>query len=244
MEPKFPENIGATARIAYNMGLSRLIVVRHDPPDYESMAKMATHKAVHLIKNMEVHKSLADALAPFSHVIGTTARRGRQRTVERSPREVVEQVASLLPENQIAFLFGPEDRGLTNDDLKFCQITSSIPTAGFSSLNLAQAVAVHCYEIYHGLIHMQKDLTPSPKFATSFELEGMYAHVEEALVKIDFLQKTNHSYWMHNIRQFLGRMQLSSKDANIIRGICRQFLWHQSAEPREEAICDKEEPNA
>jgi tRNA/rRNA methyltransferase len=203
------------------------------------MAKMATHKAVHLIKNMEVHQRLADALAPFSQVIGTTARRGRQRTVERSPREVMEQIIPFLPENQIAFLFGPEDRGLTNDDLKFCQMTSSIPTADFSSLNLAQAVAVHCYEIYHGLIHMQKDLTPSPKYATSFELEGMYTHVEEALVKIDFLQKTNHSYWMHNIRQFLSRTQLSSKDTNIIRGICRQFLWYQGTERRKEEIYDK-----
>ena len=73
MEPKFPENIGATARIAWNMGLSRLIVVRQNEPDYELMAKMATHKAVHLIDTMELHQSLEKALAPFSCVVGTTA---------------------------------------------------------------------------------------------------------------------------------------------------------------------------
>jgi tRNA/rRNA methyltransferase len=237
-EPKFPENIGAAARIAWNMGLSRLIVVRDSLPDHEPMAKMATHKAVHLVENMELHQSLATALAPFSCVIGTTARRGRQRILERGPREVIEQISSLLPENQVAFLFGPEDRGLTNEDLRYCQMTSAIPTADFSSLNLAQAVAVHCYEIYHGLIHSQKNLKPSPKFASSFELEGMYDHVEEALVKIDFLKKTNHTYWMNNIRQFLGRTRLTSKDANIIRGICRQFLWHQETVGPEKASND------
>jgi tRNA/rRNA methyltransferase len=108
-------------------------------------------------------------------------------------------------------------------------MTSAIPTAGFSSLNLAQAVAVHCYEIYYGLIHAKKDITPAPKFASTFELEGMYTHVEQALLEIDFLQAKNHSYWMNNIRQFLSRIRLSSKDANIIRGICRQFLWRQTS---------------
>ena len=225
-EPKFPENIGAAARIAWNMGLSRLIVVRKTAPAYDTMAKMATHKAVHLIDNMELHDSLDTALAPFSWVIGTTARRGRQRLLERGPRAIVEEISGLLPENQIAFVFGPEDRGLTNDDLRFCQMTSAIPTAGFSSLNLAQAVAVHCYEIYHGLIHNRKDITPSPKLASHYELEGMFAHVEETLVEINFLEEHKHTYWMNNIRHFLNRTRLSSKDANIIRGICRQFLWH------------------
>ena len=205
MEPKFPENIGAAARIAWNMGMSRLIVVRREAPDYESMAKMATHKAVHLIDTMELHQDLGVALAPFSCVVGTTARRGRQRILEKGPREVVQEIAPLL------------------------QMTSAIPTAGFSSLNLAQAVAVHCYEIYYGLIHAKKDILPAPKFASTFELEGMYTHVEEALLKIDFLQDKNHSYWMNNIRQFLSRIRLSSKDTNIIRGICRQFLWHQGS---------------
>jgi tRNA/rRNA methyltransferase len=229
MEPKFPENIGAAARIAWNMGLSRLIVVRKDKPDYESMAKMATHKAVHLIDTMELHENLEKALAPFSCVVGTTARRGRQRLLENSPRDIIQEIAPLLPDNQIAFLFGPENCGLTNDDLKYCQMTSAIPTAGFSSLNLAQAVAVHCYEIHYGLIHAKKDMTPSPRLASLFELEGMYAHLEEALLKIDFLQEKNHAFWMNNIRHFLSRIRLSPKDANIIRGICRQFLWYQSS---------------
>lgn len=240
MEPKIPENIGAAARVAWNMGLSRLIVVRDSLPDYESMAKMATHKAVHLIDNMELHHSLESALAPFSRVVGTTARRGRQRTLEMGPREVVAEIEEMVYENEVAFLFGPEDRGLTNDDLKFCQMTSAIPTADFSSLNLAQAVAVHCYEIYYGLIQSKKDMKPAPRLATNFELEGMYTHVEKALVKIDFLKETNHAYWMNNIRKFFNRFRLTSKESNIIRGICRQFLWHQEKVSLKRTDHDKE----
>jgi tRNA/rRNA methyltransferase len=226
VQPKFAENIGAAARSMFNMGLSQLIIVRDQPPEYEAMAKMATHKAVHLIDTMEMHGSVEEAIAPFSYIVGTTARRGRQRGSERSPRQIVGAMADFLPGNRAAILFGPENCGLCNDELKYCHMVSAIPTADFSSLNLAQAVAIHCYELYHGLIHEHKDIEPVPKLATSFELEGMYRHVEEALVKIDFLEEKNHSYWMNNIRGFLGRLHLSSKESNIIRGICRQFLWH------------------
>jgi tRNA/rRNA methyltransferase len=227
MQPKFPENIGAAARSAFNMGISRLTIVRDELPDRESMTKMATHKARHLIDNMEIHMNLEDALADFNYVIGTTARRGRQRGKNHNPRQVISKIADIVPNNKVAFLFGPEDSGLTNEELKYCHMTSSIPTADFSSLNLAQAVAIHCYEIYHGLIHDHKDTEPSPQYASTFELEGMYSHVEKALIQVNFLQEKNHTYWMNNIRQFLGKIRLSSKDSNIIRGICRQFIWYQ-----------------
>ena len=233
MEPKFPENIGAAARIAWNMGISRLIVVRDEFPDYETMAQMATHKAVHLIDNMEFHHTLEEALRPFSQVVATTARRGRQRLVEKTPRDIVQEISPLLPNNQVAFLFGPEHRGLTNSDLKYCQKTSTIPSADFSSLNLAQAVAIHCYELRYTLIHEPKNIVASPQYASTFELEGMYHHVENALLEIDFLQEKTKKYWMKNIRQFLGRVKLTSKESNIIRGICRQFLWYQSAHRRQ-----------
>ena len=227
VHPKFAENVGAAARVAYNMGIERLIVVRDQSPDYEAMAKMATHKAAHLLETMPVYSSLAEAIASFPLVVGTTARHGRQRVLERSPRQIVHAVLDDLPENDVAILFGPEDTGLTNEDLKYCQLLSTIPTAGFSSLNLAQAVAIHCYEFFYALAYEPRAIASKPRLADSHELEGMYAHVEEALVRIDFLQENNHAYWMNNIRQFFSRMRLGKKDAKIIRGICRQFIWYQ-----------------
>lgn len=227
MGPKYPENIGSTARVMHNMGINDLRIVRSSPPKPERMAMMATHNAMHILENMTTYATLGEALNDCSIVVGTTARRGRQRNIERSPRDVIETILPQIKNNKVAILFGPEDRGLTNEDLRYCQFTSAIPTSGFSSLNLAQAVAIHCYEVYHGLIHAQKNMAPASKLATSFELEGMYSHVEDALIEIDFLEEKNHQYWMNNIRLFFARIKLTAKDAQIIRGVCRQFLGHQ-----------------
>jgi len=227
MQPKYPENIGAAARVALNMGISRLLVVRDEEPDREKMAKMATHEAAHLIEPLELYSDLGQALASFSYIVGTTARQGRKRRIENTPRQMVTTVASLLENNQVALLFGPEHRGLTNDDLQYCHLTVTIPTANFSSLNLAQAVAILCHELYYGALYQGKEVVASPKMATARELEGMYAHVAELLNTIGFLRTEDTTYWMRNIRKFLGRIGLRSKEARIIRGFCRQLLWHE-----------------
>jgi len=228
MAPKYPENIGAAARCAMNMGISRLIVVRDESPDHEKMLKMATHKAAHLIENLKHCKDLKKALEPFSFVVGTTARQGRKRKIDNSPRIMLDSVLPLLENNRVALLFGPEHRGLTNDDLKYCQATVTIPTADFSSLNLAQAVAILCYELYWGIAYSDKARHAAPKLATTFELEGMYEHVEKLLNRIGFLRTDDSSYWIRNIRKFFGRVGLQAKEARIIRGFCRQFLWYEN----------------
>jgi tRNA/rRNA methyltransferase len=228
VNPKYPENIGSAARAAWNMGITRIIVVADEYPDHGQMVKLATHNAAHLIDAMEFHENLGDALKPFSRIIGTTARKGRHRGPGNSPRDIMKTILPLLQKNQIAFLFGAEDRGLTNDDLKYCQLRSAIPTADFSSLNLAQAVAIHCYEIFHAVVHEQKATTSNPKLASSWEVENMYEAMESSLNHIDFLQEKSHTYYMRNIRQFFGRMQLKSKETKLIHGICRQFLSHES----------------
>jgi tRNA/rRNA methyltransferase len=235
MEPKYSENIGAAARCAMNMGISRLIIVCNEDPDQEKMLKMATHKAAHLIEQLERYTTLEDALAPFSHVVGTTAREGRKRRIKNSPRYMSDTILPLLENNQVALLFGPEHRGLTNDDLQYCQTTVTIPTADFSSLNLAQAVAILCYELYWGVIHSDKVKQSSPKLANSYELEGMFEHVEEMLNRIGFLRTNDTTYWIRNIRHFLGRVGLRAKEARIIHGFCRQFLWHDEQQKKKKS---------
>lgn len=241
--PKFPENIGASARVASNFGISELVVVSTETYDKERMLKMATHKAAHLIHEMRICPTTAEACAPFHCIVGTTARQGRRRLQDQSPREVMAEVLPMLGGNRIGLMFGPEDSGLSNEDLDFCQFASTIPTAGFSSLNLAQAVAIHCYELYTAGNGNPFTAVPKSDLANSFDLGGMYDHIEEALGEINFLRDTNRTYWMRNIRQFLGRMQLKKKEASLIRGICRKFLWHSrhiqgsDSTPEEAASC-------
>jgi tRNA/rRNA methyltransferase len=233
VEPKFPENIGAAARVATNCGITRLLVVRRVKPDREKMLRMATHKAAGLIERMELCADLETALADFAVVIGTTARQGHLRRPPNHPRVTMAKVAPLLAKNRTALLFGPEDRGLSNDDLKFCRFTSTIPTADFASLNLAQAVGIHCYELYNELLFGPAGAvaaTHAAKQATTGEMEGMYGHMEEVLRRIEFLKTTNHEqddYWLNSIRKVLGRVGLQGREVKIIRGFCRQFLWYE-----------------
>jgi tRNA/rRNA methyltransferase len=231
--PRYPENIGASARIAFNFGISRLIVVTEETPDRERMLKMATHKAAHLIRNISVTADVTEAAAPFNFIVGTTARRGRHRVLEQTPREVMATLAPLVQGNRVALMFGPENTGLTNRELDLCQFMSTIPTAGFSSLNLAQAVAIHCYELAMSFAATPSGSADDVDYANSFELEGMYGHIEQALKTVTYLDQQNTSYWMRNIRQFLSRVRLKKKEASMIRGVCRKFLWYSGNRIRE-----------
>ena len=228
VRPRYPENIGAAARIAYNFGIPELTVVTDKEPDQERMLKMATHKAGHLIRGMRLVTTTAEAASPYNFIVATTARQGRQRVRMQSPRAVMEEIRPLAraENNRIALMFGPENTGLTNEDLDFCQFYSTIPTADFSSLNLAQAVAIHCYELYMAMVFGSSKPAQPLDYANSFDLEGMYGHISEALSEITFLDDNNQVYWMRSIRRFLGRVRLTKKEASLIRGICRKFLWH------------------
>jgi tRNA/rRNA methyltransferase len=218
------ENVGAAARVAWNMGISRLVVVRDSLPEREEMAKMATHKASHLIDGIELYPTVAEALAEFSLVVGTTARRGRHRLATQGPREMASELLPFLDHNKVAILFGPEDTGLTNDDLKFCRFASAIPTAEFSSLNLAQAVAIHCYELYYAVVHAPKNMRLSPQLATSYELESMYSSVETALATLFSIEATTRADWLYHLRRLFSRMVLTSREASTVRSICNKLL--------------------
>ena len=124
----------------------------------------------------------------------------------------------------MALLFGPEDRGLSNEELRFCHALATIPTADFSSLNLAQAVMVFCYELFRCRLEAPKEFTP--RLANRFELDAMYAHLQDVLMRISFIQPSNPDYFMQNLRQFGARMRLRAKEVQIVRGICRQIDWY------------------
>lgn len=228
VDPQFPENVGAAARVAMNFGISRLVVVKNEALDRGRMLTLATHNAAAIIDNMEIRPTLGAALSPFAFAVGATARQGRHRRLHCDSREMVEHLLPLLANNQIALVFGPEHSGLSNEDLTLCNLLASIPTAGFSSLNLAQAVAVLSYELYYGLLNASCRVEKRvPKLAQSHELEAMYQQVEKMLVSVGFLKTVDHDYWMRNIRQFLGRTGLRAKEVRIVRAFCRQFEWYE-----------------
>lgn len=222
--PQIPENIGAVARAAANMGLSRLILVSPKNCDLTRVLKTATLAVADLVENMELFSDLPTALQSFSYIVGTTARTGGQRRQLQTPREIAAKLVPICRNNAAALLFGPEDRGLTNAQLRYCHSVVTIPTSTFSSLNLAQAVMILCYELRLAGVPPVNQFIP--RLATRRELDGMYEHLKETFLKINFINTENPDYWMQNVRRFFSRVGLQARDVKIIRGICRQIDWY------------------
>lgn len=239
VEPQIPENIGAAARAMYNMGIRSLSLVRPKNCELERVLKTATGPSMDLIEEMEVFDRLLPAIGPYGYVVGTTARIGALRPAQTSPRRLARDLVPITRHNRVAILFGPEDRGLSNDHLRYCHTIANIPTAGFSSLNLAQAVMLFCYEVF--MASREPGGKAEPRLANKFELEGMYDHLRDVLERIGFLDPQNPEHWMTNIRRFLSRVPLRAREVRVIRGVCRQMDWYagqlekQKARHREDA---------
>jgi tRNA/rRNA methyltransferase len=224
VRPRYPENIGASARAVRNMGIGNLIVVQPLNYDLEKVLKLATHAAQDVVEKIQIYDDLNSALSQFQYIAATTARLGARRQVIQSPSRLAKHLVPISRENQIGILFGPEDKGLTNEDIWNSHVLVNIPTDKFSSLNLAQAVMVVCYELFKTSIEKTSGFIP--RLATHHELEGMYDQLKEILVRINFLNPENPEYWLNNIRQFFSRLPLRSKEVNLVRGICRQINWY------------------
>jgi len=224
VEPQIPENIGAVARAMNNMGIRRLILVKPERCDLTRILRMATGTSIDIVEAMEVFEDLNEALAPFHYVVGTTARSGSHRPSLTNPRDLAQELISISQNNHVAILFGPEDRGLSNEHLRFCHTIATIPTAQFASLNLAQAVMIFCYDFF--LASRLPSEEPLPRLANKFELEGLYEHLKTVLTRIGFINPQNPEHWMLNIRRFLSRVPLRARDVRILRGICRQMDWY------------------
>ena len=224
VHPQIPENIGSAARAMNNMGLSRLVLVDPKNCDLCRVLKTATGTSIDLVEQMEVYENLKDALGLCQYVVGTTARLGSFRPAMTQPSNLAEDLIPISKNNRVAILFGPEDRGLSNEQLRYCHTIATIPTASFSSLNLAQAVMIVCYEIFKAGSESPPEFVP--RLPCSSELEGMYDHLNDVLMKIVFLDPKNPEHWMRNIRRFFSRLPLRARDVRIVRGICRQINWY------------------
>lgn len=223
-KPKYAGNVGSIARVAKNMGIGNIIVVGAADLDREEMERRSTHLALDMLDQIKYYDEIGEALADFQYVVGTTARLGKARGPFNTPRKVAESVVNISRKNKVALLFGPEDRGLTNAELRYCQAVVTIPSSReFKSLNLSHAVMILCYEIYAAALPATEEV--EPKWACSDELEGMYGQIKTMLSDIGFLNPENPEYWMTHLRRFFARSGLLAREVKIIRGICRQLEW-------------------
>ena len=230
-----PGNIGGVARAMKNMALEQLVLVA--PKEFPSdKADARASGATDILASARVVDTLEQALEGCQLVVGASARGRHIPWPVVDPRELAEQVVAVqsaakgeVPE--VALVFGREDRGLTNEELHRCHRHVHIPSnPDFSSLNLAAAVQVLCYEVRMAALAQQNAAAKpddQPQWGTAWdidsasadELERMFEHLEQTLVEIDFLDPDNPRQLMTRLRRLYLRAHPDKVEVGILRGI-------------------------
>lgn len=214
-----PGNIGATARAMKNMGISDLRLV--DPryfPHEDATARASGAEDVLAAAN--VVSELAEAIADCSYVAGASARSRSIDWPSLSPRECASHLLDQPADSNVAVVFGPENSGLKNADLDRCNALLKIPTdPSFSSLNIAMAVQVICYELCLARIDPPKSAPPESPPATAVEMEHFYQHLEDVLIASDFLDPGKPRLLMRRLRRLFTKADPDKNEINILRGI-------------------------
>lgn len=231
VDPKYSGNIGSSARAMKSMGVTDLrLVFPHDPVEHTNAeARMMAMYAQDMLYRAPVYKSLREAVADCSLVVGATRRRGKYRYAPNVAHGLMGRIFKTARDFPVALVFGSEDVGLSNDHLRCCHELTYIPAdPEFASLNLAMAVMIVCYELYRNAFEISDEIPQTSAalpLATVEELGGMFGHMKDTLLRINFLDRENPERMMTYLRRILSRADLSPKDVKILRGIFRQVNW-------------------
>jgi len=208
-----------------NTGFSRLIISCPEIEDWATAGKLAV-SAADLLDQAPRCGSLDEAIAMSEarFLVGTT---GRDRKYWQSTEieAAAPQILGRSLSGGTALLFGPENTGLSNEELTLCHMTMTIPSSGeLASYNLAQAVLLVLYTLMTQARPEDRPDTPDP--ASFEEVEGMYEHVQELLLEVGFLLDDNPDHMMRTVREFVNRAGPGEGDVKVIRGISRKLLYH------------------
>ncbi len=224
VETSHPGNIGAVARAMKNMAMDNLCLVK--PKIFPSAdATARASGADDILAGAKVYATLTEAVADCQLVLGTSARCRTISWPELTPRECAEKIIIHEPGNKVAILFGRENSGLKNHELDLCHYLLRIPcNSEYSSLNIAAAVQVICYELFVAA-GLQETLQIGDKgespLATAEQMESFYGHLHQALVDIGFMHPDKSKSIMRRLRRIYNRIQLDTKELDILRGILK-----------------------
>lgn len=220
VEPSHPGNIGAAARALKTMGLSNLVIVAPKRfPDPQAQWRAAG--AQDTLDGARVVATLDEAIDDCSTVIGTS---NRLRNIPWPVAPATEAVASALAaaaHGPVAILFGREDNGLTGDELRRCHLHLAIPAnPDYSSLNLAMAVQIVCYELFRQAAAGEGfDNSWDRPAASSSEVDGMLGHLEQALTAVDFHDPSNPGQSLTRLRRLFLRIRPDVTEVAMLRGV-------------------------
>jgi tRNA (cytidine32/uridine32-2'-O)-methyltransferase len=219
-----PGNIGSAARAMKTMGLSQLVLVNPiTAPDGKSIALAAG--AGDVLANAKTVSTLAEAVADCGLVIGTSARSRTLSWPMLEPRGCGEKMISEVSKYPVALVFGRENNGLSNEELQQCHFHVCIPAnPDYSSLNLAAAVQTLCYEVRMAYLNLSRGQYPEnhpedTEYPLSEDLEGFYSHLEQTLIKTNFIIAKHPGMVMSKLRRLYNRSRPETQELNILRGI-------------------------
>ncbi|HEX6692852.1 MAG TPA: RNA methyltransferase, partial [Burkholderiales bacterium] len=220
--PSHPGNIGAAARAMKAMGLTDLRLVAPERWPAKEDQWMATH-AQDVLQAAKVCSTLTEAIDDCAAAFALSARPREWSPQVLDVRSAGARAAQIA--DQIAFVFGSEDAGLTNDEVFACQFLVHIPTQpGSSSLNLAQAVQIVCYELFLSTGATVPGARME-KLATVEDIEGLYGHLEHAAVRSGFYVPESRSKLPERLRRLFSRVpDLEREEVNILRGLLKALI--------------------
>jgi len=248
VEPSHPGNVGAAARALKTMGFSRLVLVAprlaHVQSDPEAIAMASGAEDV--LASARIVPTIAEALTGVTWSVALTARMREYGPPQLAPREAASEARRHALGGNIAFVFGNERTGLSNEHVERCSALAHIPAnPAYSSLNLAQAVQVLAYELrmaylFNDLengndssgsdtaaarvkVEVQGEADPAAR-APNEQVERMFVHLENALIALEFLDPANPKKLMSRLRRLFARAGLEREEVNILRGIAKHIL--------------------
>ncbi len=216
-----PGNIGAAARAMHNMCFERLLLVDPQCPVGE-VAYARASGANRVLDERVTHSSLQAAIADCQCVIAASARRRSLGWPELEPVQMAQKLLQLDDDSRAAVVLGREHSGLTNAELQLCNYMVTIPTnPDFSSLNLAAAVQVLCYEVFRQVADPPptRRVEPLDEPASSDELEGYFEHLQRVLENNRFVDPGRPGQIMQRLRRLYLRNELTRGEINILRGM-------------------------
>lgn len=230
VEPQNDINIGTSVRAAKNFGLSSLRLVNPRVADPETIGISAPN-ASDFIDSIETYEQIDEALADCIFVIGMTARRRSAKWKVLEPRSAAVSVIEATQGGRVAFLFGREDSGLSNEALDRCHAVVTVPTnPDYSSLNLGQAVLLMAWELFRAVegvelkptrltrVEMDSEYPP----ATMRGMERLFDCTESALEAVEFFKVDHNEHIMRSIRSVFLRANLDERELAIWLGAFKE----------------------
>ncbi len=226
VRPLYGGNVGSVCRAMMNMGLHDLVIAEPRPEFNTFDAVKWSYRAREIWDRHRTFDSLAAAVGDCRLVAGTSVREGLYRQHSRTPRAWAPQLLAAAGEGPVALVFGPEDNGLSNEDIAYCTHLIRIPsTEAYSSLNLSHAVMVCAYELFVAAEAYTPPAEASPP-ATAELRERMFGMWREALLEIGFMEPPKADHMMLALRRIWARGELTEIDTRIMMGIARQMQWY------------------